>query len=77
MVFVNLIAAYNTVISYKLDFNCKFLRFLRDKYMFRMIIKLVFNKSFALTATVSKIVSGFREKVFLRNQSRLFKHLDV
>ena len=69
---VNLIAAYNTVISYKIDFNCNLLRFLLDKYVVLMIIKLVCNKNLTLTVTVSKIISGVRETVFLQNQSQLF-----
>ena len=63
---VNLTAAYDTVISFKLDFNCKLLRFLLDKCVVRMIIKLIENEGFTLTATVSKIVSGVRETVFLQ-----------
>ena len=72
MLFVNLTAAYDTVISFKLDFNCKLLGFLLDKCVVRMIIKLVHNEGFTLAATVSKIVSGVRETIFLQNQSRLF-----
>ena len=72
VLFVNLTAAYDTVISFKFDFKCKLLRFLQDKYMVRMIIKLVHNESFTLTETVSKIISGVRETVFLQNQSQLF-----
>ena len=49
MLFINLTAAYDTVILGKLDFNCKLLRFLQDKYMVRMIIKLVYNKGLTLT----------------------------
>ena len=64
---VNQTAAYDTVISFKLDFNCKLLRFLLDKCVVRMIIKLVHNEGFTLTAIVSKIVSGVRETVFLQN----------
>ena len=56
--FVNLTAAYETVISYKLGFNCKLLRFLLNKCIVRMIIMLVRNKSFTLTATASKIISS-------------------
>ena len=74
VLFVNMTVRYDTVISYKLDFNCKLLRLQLDNWMVRMIIKL---QSFTLTATVSKIVSGVRETVLLQNQSRLFKHLDV
>ena len=70
--FVNLTAAYDTVISFKLGFNCKLLRFLLDKRVVLMIIKLVHNEGFTLTITASKIVSGVRETVFLQNQSRLF-----
>ena len=69
---VNLTAAYDTVISFKLDFNCKLLRFLLDKCVVRMSIKLVHNEGFTLRATVSKIVSGVRETVFLQNQSQFF-----
>ena len=70
--FVNLTAAYDTVILFKLDFYCNLLRFLLDKCVVRMIIKLVHDEGFTLTATVSKIVSDVRAKVFLQNQSRLF-----
>ena len=77
VLFVNLTAAYDTFISCKFGFSCKLLRFLLDKWIVRMITKLVRNKSFTLTGTVSKIVSGVRETVFLRNQSRFFLHLDV
>ena len=72
VLFVDLTTAYDTVISFKLDFNCKLLRFLLDKCMVRMITKLVRNEGFTLTATVSEIVSGVRETVFLQNQPRLF-----
>ena len=72
MLFVNLTAAYDTVISFKLDFNCKLLRFLLDKCVVPMSIKLVHNEGFTLTATVSKIVSGFRETVFFKKQLRFF-----
>ena len=77
VLFVNLTTAYDTVVSFKLDFNCKLLRFLLDKYIVLMITKLVHNEDFTLMATVSKIVSGVRETVFLQNQSRLFEHLDA
>ena len=70
VLFVNLTAAYDTFISFKLDLNCNVLKFLVDKCVVRMIIKLVSNEGFTLTATVSKIVSGVRETVFLQNQSR-------
>ena len=77
ILFVNLTAAYDTVISFKLDFNCKLLTFLLDKCVVRIIIKLVHNEGFTLTDTISKIISGVRETVFLQNQSRLFQHLDA
>ena len=47
VLFLNLTAKYDIVISYKLDFNCKLLRFLLDKCVVRMIIKIVRNKSFS------------------------------
>ena len=72
VLFVSMTAAYDPVISFKLVFNCKMLRFLLDKCVVRMIIKLVHNKGFTLTATVSEISSGVRETVFLRIQSQLF-----
>ena len=77
VLFINLTVAYNTVILFKLKFNCKLLRFLLDKCVVRMIIKLVCHEGFTLTATVSKIFSGVRETVFLQNQSQLFYHLDA
>ena len=72
VLFVNLTAAYDTVNSLKLDFNCKLMGFLLDKCMVRMSIKLVHNEGLTLTATVIKIVSDVKETVFLQNQSRLF-----
>ena len=72
VLFVNLTAAYDTVILCKLDFNCKLLRFLLDKCMARMIIKLVHSDSKHSNATVSKIISGVRETVFRQNQLQLF-----
>ena len=72
VLFVNLTATYDTVISYKLNFNCKLLRFLLDNWMVQMIIKLIRNKIFTLMATVRKIVSDVRETVFLQIQSRIF-----
>ena len=70
VLFVNLTAAYDTVISFKLDFNCELLRFLLDKCLVRMIIKLVHNEGFTLTETVSKIILGVRETVFIQNQPK-------
>ena len=43
-IFVDLTAG----IAYKLGFNYKLLRFLLDKYMVRIIMKLVWNRSFDL-----------------------------
>ena len=47
-VFVNLTAAYNT--AWHRGLNCKLLRLLPDKHIVRMIMELVPNKSFTLTA---------------------------
>ena len=51
-VFVNLTAAYDTV--WHRGLTCKLLRLLRDKYMVRMIMELVRNRSFILTIGDSK-----------------------
>ena len=52
IVFVYLIAAYDSVRHS--GFICKLLRFLSDKYMVRMIMKFVRNRSFILTTGDSK-----------------------
>ena len=51
-VFVNLTAAYDTV--WHCGLTCKLLRLLPDKYIVRMIIELVQNKSFTFTTGDSK-----------------------
>ena len=51
-VFVNLIAAYDTV--WHRGLICKLLRLLPDKHMVRMISELVQNKSFTITTGDSK-----------------------
>ena len=51
-VFVNLTAAYDTV--WHPGLICKLLRLLPDKHMFRIIKKLVQNRSFTLTTGDSK-----------------------
>ena len=51
-VFVNLIAAYDTV--WHCGLTCKLLRLLPDKHMVQMISKLVQNRSFTLTTGDSK-----------------------
>ena len=51
-IFVDLIAAYDTVWHH--DLTCKLLRLLLDKHMVRMIIELVRNRSFTLTPRDSK-----------------------
>ena len=51
-VFVDLTAAYDTVWHHGL--TCKLLRLLPDKYIVQMIMKLVRNRSFTLTAGDSK-----------------------
>ena len=51
-VFVDLIAAYDTV--WHRGLTCKFLRFLLDKHMVLMIMELVWNRSFTITIGVSK-----------------------
>ena len=51
-VFVDLTAAYDTV--WHSGLTCKLLRLLPDKYMVRMIMELVRNRSFTLTIGDSK-----------------------
>ena len=51
-VFVDLTAAYDTV--WHRGLTCKLLRILPDKYMIRIIVKLVRNRSFTLTIGDSK-----------------------
>ena len=51
-VFVDLIAAYDTV--WHRGFTCKLLRLLPDKHIVRMISELVQNRSFTLTTGDSK-----------------------
>ena len=51
-VFFDLTAAYDTVCHR--DLTCKLLRILPDKHMVRMVIKLVWNRSFTLTTGDSK-----------------------
>ena len=51
-VFVDLIAAYDTV--WHRGFTCKLLRLLLDKHIVRMISELVQNRSFTLTTGDSK-----------------------
>ena len=51
-VFVNLTAAYDTV--WHRGLTCKLLRLLPDKHMVRMIIELVWNRSFTPTTGDSK-----------------------
>ena len=51
-VFVNLIAAYDTV--WHCGLTCKLLRLLPDKHMVKMIMELVRNRSFTLTTGDSK-----------------------
>ena len=50
--FVNLTAAYDTV--WHRGLTCKLLRLLPDKHMVRMIIELVWNRSFTPTTVDSK-----------------------
>ena len=51
-VFVDLTAAYNT--DWHRGLTCKLLRLLSDKHMVRMIMELVWNRSFTLTTDDSK-----------------------
>ena len=51
-VFVDLTAAYDTV--WHRGLTCKLLRLLPDKHMIRMIMELVWNRSFTLTTGDSK-----------------------
>jgi len=51
-VFVNFIAAYDTV--WHRGLTCKLLRLLHDKHMVRMIMEMVGNRSFTLTTGNSK-----------------------
>ena len=51
-VFVDLTAAYDTV--WHRGLTCKLLRFLPDKHVVRIIMKLVRNRSFTLTTGDSK-----------------------
>jgi len=51
-VFVDLTAANNTAKDRGL--TCKLLRFLPDRHMVRMIMDVVFNRSFTLTTTNGK-----------------------
>ena len=51
-VFVNLIAAYDTV--WHCGLNCKLFRLLPDKHIVRIIMELVRNRSFTLTTGDSK-----------------------
>ena len=51
-VFVNLTAAYDTV--WQRGLTCKLMRLLPDKYMVKMIMELVRNRSFTLTTGDSK-----------------------
>ena len=50
--FINLIAAYDTV--WQRGFTCKLLRLLSDWHMVSLIMKLVRNKSFTLTTSTEK-----------------------
>ena len=52
VVFVNLIAAYDTV--WHRGLTCKLLRLLPDKHMVRMIMELFQNRSFTLTTGDNK-----------------------
>ena len=52
VVLVKVTAAYDPV--WHCGFNCKFLRLLPDKYMIRMIIQFIRNRSFTLATGVSK-----------------------
>ena len=51
-VFVNLTAAYDTV--WHRGLTCKLLRLLPDKHVVRMIMELIWNRSFTLTIGDSK-----------------------
>ena len=51
-VFVDLIAAYDTV--WHRGLTCKLLRFLPNKHMVRMIMELVWNRNFTFTTGDSK-----------------------
>ena len=68
-VFVNLIAAYDTI--WYRGLTCKLLRFLPDKPIVRMIMELVCNRSFTLTTGDSKqsrlrrLRNGFPQELVL------------